>query len=93
MRAAWEEADRWFWDEYHRPGNDTWADDGRIEDYWRRYHTVMLGRIGLEAQREMLDRILASQFATGLLGAVSRRRADAEREVRGIGGIAHRRRQ
>ena len=63
MRAAWEEADRWFWDEYHRPGNDTWSDDSRIEDYWRRYHSVMLGRLGVEAQREVLDRILASQFA------------------------------
>jgi putative hydrolase of the HAD superfamily len=63
MRVAWEEADRWFWDEYHRPGNDTWSDDGRIEDYWRRYHGVMLERLGLEAGREMLDRILASQFA------------------------------
>ena len=64
MRTAWEEADRWFWDEYHRPGNDTWTDDGRIEDYWRRYHSVMLGSLGMEARREVLDRILASQFAS-----------------------------
>lgn len=64
MRAAWEESDRWFWDEYHRPGNDTWSDDGRIEDYWRRYHAVMLGQLGVEAHREMLDRILASQFSS-----------------------------
>ena len=63
MRAAWEEADRWFWDEYHRPGNDTWSDDERINEYWRRYHGVMLERLGVEAHREMLDRILASQFA------------------------------
>ena len=63
MRAAWEEADRWFWDEYHRPGNDTWSDDQRIEAYWRQYHSVMLGRLGVEARNEMLDRILASQFA------------------------------
>jgi HAD superfamily hydrolase (TIGR01549 family) len=63
LRAAWEEADRWFWDEYHRPGNDTWSDDSRIEAYWRNYHTVMLGRIGVEARGEVLDRILASQFA------------------------------
>jgi HAD superfamily hydrolase (TIGR01549 family) len=63
MRAAWEDADRWFWDEYHRPGNDTWSDDGRIEEYWRRYHSVMLERLGLQTHREMLDRILASQFA------------------------------
>jgi HAD superfamily hydrolase (TIGR01549 family) len=63
MRAAWEEADRWFWDEYHRPGNDTWSDDQRIDEYWRRYHSVMLGQLGLETHREMLDRILDSQFA------------------------------
>jgi len=30
--AFWErEGDRWFWDEYHRPGNDTWTDDARID--------------------------------------------------------------
>jgi HAD superfamily hydrolase (TIGR01549 family) len=63
MRAAWEDADRWFWDEYHRPGNDTWSDDGRIEEYWRRYHSVMLERLGMQTHGEMLDRILASQFA------------------------------
>lgn len=63
MHAAWEEADRWFWDEYHRPGNDTWTDDERIEDYWRRYHSVILGQLGLEARQAVLDRILASQFA------------------------------
>ena len=63
MRAAWEEADRWFWDEYHRPGNDTWSADDRIEAYWRRYHSVMLERLGVQAHRDMLDRVLASQFA------------------------------
>jgi putative hydrolase of the HAD superfamily len=63
MRAAWEEADRWFWDEYHRPGNDTWSDDRRIEAYWCQYPSVMLGRLGVEARNEILDRILASQFA------------------------------
>jgi putative hydrolase of the HAD superfamily len=63
LRTAWEEADRWFWDEYHQPGNETWTDDARIEEYWRRYHGVMLGRLGLEGQREMLDRVLASQFS------------------------------
>ena len=63
LRAAWDEADRWFWDEYHRPDNDTWSDDGRIEEYWRQYHGVMLERLGVARRREMLDRILASQFA------------------------------
>ena len=64
LRSAWEDSDRWFWDEYHRPDNDTWTDDGRIEEYWRRYHSILLGRIGVEAHREVLDRILASQFST-----------------------------
>ena len=64
LRAAWEESDRWFWDEYHRPDNDTWTDDGRIEDYWRRYHSILLQRVGVDARREVLDRILASQFST-----------------------------
>lgn len=63
LRAAWEEADRWFWDEYHRPDNDTWSDDSRIAEYWRGYHRLMLERLGLDAHREMLDRVLATQFA------------------------------
>jgi HAD superfamily hydrolase (TIGR01549 family) len=65
MRAVWEEGDRWFWDEYHRPGNETWSDDGRIEAYWRGYHSVILGRLGVEARDEVLDRLLASQFVAG----------------------------
>lgn len=64
MREAWEASDRWFWDEYHRPGNDTWTDDGRIDDYWRRYHGGMLERLGVDPRADVLDRILASQFAS-----------------------------
>lgn len=63
MRTAWEEADRWFWDEYHRPGNDTWTDDTRIEESWRHYHGVMLGQLGVDPHSELLDRVLASQFS------------------------------
>jgi putative hydrolase of the HAD superfamily len=63
LRGAWEQADRWFWEDYHRPGNDTWTDDGRIEEYWRSYHSIMLGRLGVEARHEVLDRILTSQWA------------------------------
>ncbi|HUF06302.1 MAG TPA: HAD-IA family hydrolase [Candidatus Binatia bacterium] len=86
MHAAWEEADRWFWDEYHRPGNDTWTDDARIDEYWRSYHSVMLGRLGVEARREVLDRILASQFASDSWEPY----ADVEsmlRAVRGMGDV------
>jgi putative hydrolase of the HAD superfamily len=62
MRAVWEQGDQWWWDEYHRPGNDTWTDDSRIDEYWRRFHGFVLGRLGVDAREEILDRLLASQF-------------------------------
>ena len=64
MRAVWEEGDRWFWDEYHRPGNDTWTDDGRIDEYWRHYHSIILRRLGVDARNEVLDRLLEGQFTS-----------------------------
>ncbi|MEP7082378.1 MAG: HAD family hydrolase, partial [Chloroflexota bacterium] len=87
LRAAWEETDRSFWDEYHRPDNDTWSDDSRIDEYWRSYHRLMLTRLGIDAHREMLDRVLASQFAANAWELYP----DVEpmlREVREIGGVA-----
>ena len=87
LRDAWEEADRVFWDEYHRPDNDTWSDDSRIDEYWRSYHRLMLTRLGIDAHREMLDRVLASQFA----GNAWELYPDVEpmlSEVRDIGGVA-----
>jgi HAD superfamily hydrolase (TIGR01549 family) len=64
MRRAWEAADRWFWDEYHRPDNDTWTDDARIEQTWRDFHGVVLRELGVgEAAAELIERILASQFS------------------------------
>lgn len=62
MQAMWDEGDRWFWDEYHRPGNDTWTDDARIDDYWRRYHSIILDRLGVEARADVLDFLQSSQF-------------------------------
>ena len=64
IHRAWEVADRWFWDEYHRPENETWGHDDRIEQTWREYHTVMLEEIGYrDRSHDFLDAILASQFA------------------------------
>lgn len=66
LHAAWEAADRWFWDEYHRPENETWSDDERINETWRRFHGVLLGELGLgEAIPELVELILAAQFAPG----------------------------
>jgi putative hydrolase of the HAD superfamily len=64
VRRAWEVADRWFWDEYHRPDNRTWGDDAEIERTWRVYHSLMLRELGFaDRAHELLDAILASQFA------------------------------
>jgi len=65
LHRAWEVADKWFWEQYHRPDNDTWSDDGRIAQAWRDYHGVMLAELGFgDRSHELLDAILASQFAT-----------------------------
>jgi putative hydrolase of the HAD superfamily len=63
MRQAWHAAEEWFWEEYHRPDNDTWGNDERIEQTWRRYHDVMLRELGVDRRRELIDRVLASQFS------------------------------
>lgn len=64
VRRAWEAADQWFWDEYHRPDNTTWGDDAQIDRTWRAYHSLMLRELGFEDRaHELLDSILASQFA------------------------------
>lgn len=63
LQAAWEAADAWFWDDYHRPDNATWTDDALIEATWRDYHTRMLRELGVPEQRQLLDLVLESQFA------------------------------
>ncbi|HEX2222463.1 MAG TPA: HAD-IA family hydrolase [Candidatus Limnocylindria bacterium] len=64
LRRAWEAADEWFWEEYHRPGNVTWTDDGLIEETWRSYHQLMFRELGIsDGDRRLLDAVLASQFA------------------------------
>jgi len=64
LHRAWEVADRWFWDDYHRPDNDTWGDDRRIDATWRTYHGLMLRELGLEdLQHRVLDTILGAQYA------------------------------
>jgi putative hydrolase of the HAD superfamily len=64
LRAAWEVADRWFWDGYHRDDNETWRSDAKIDALWREYHRLMLGSLGVSDQQgELVETILASQFA------------------------------
>jgi putative hydrolase of the HAD superfamily len=64
LHRAWEVADRWFWDDYHRPENDTWGDDDKIDVSWRQYHALMLRELGLEdLGHQLIDTILAAQYA------------------------------
>lgn len=64
LHAAWQVANRWFWEDYHRPDNRTWGDDAAIERTWRQYHALMLSELGYADRRhELLDLILASQFS------------------------------
>ena len=63
VREAWEVADRWFWDDYHRPGNDTWGDDAKIDAAWRQYHALMLGELGVQDPDRLIGTILAAQYA------------------------------
>jgi HAD superfamily hydrolase (TIGR01509 family) len=64
LHRAWEVADKWFWDDYHRPENDTWGNDQKIDAAWRRYHALMLAELGLEdLEHQLIDTILAAQYA------------------------------
>lgn len=64
LHRAWEVADRWFWDDYHRAENDTWGDDEKIDAAWRQYHSLMLRELGLEDLGHVLiDTILTAQYA------------------------------
>jgi putative hydrolase of the HAD superfamily len=64
VHQAWEVADRWFWDNYQRPENDTWGDDAKIDAAWREYHSLMLRELGVDDPgHQLIDTILAAQYA------------------------------
>lgn len=62
LQRAWEAADRWFWDEYHRPDNHTWRSDESIRATWRQYHGLMLRELGVDdPEHRIADAIIDSQ--------------------------------
>lgn len=64
LRLAWDAADAWFWEDYHRPGNTTWTSDERIDATWRSYHRLMIDRLGFpDDDQRVLESVLASQLA------------------------------
>lgn len=63
LRRAWDTADRWFWEEYHRPGNTTWSSDAAIRATWRHYHGLMLRELGVDDHdHRIADAVIASHF-------------------------------
>lgn len=61
LQRAWNIADQWFWQEYHRPDNDTWSSDERIYQTWRHYHTLMLRDLGIDdPQHRIVDTVLTA---------------------------------
>src|SRR6266487_59389 len=61
LRRAWDAADRWFLQEYHRPGNDTWISDDRIQRTWQDHHGLMLKELGVDdPDRRRADAVIAT---------------------------------
>jgi len=61
LQRAWDVADRWFWDEYHRPDNQTWLSDELIRGTWRQHHRLMLNELGVEdSGYRLTDAVVAS---------------------------------
>ena len=64
LQRAWDAADRWFWEEYHRPGNDTWTSDERIRYTWRRHQGLMLRELGVDDPNERLADAVIATYST-----------------------------
>ncbi len=65
LRRAWNVANRWFWEEYHQPGNAAWGSDDGIHTTWRQYHGLMFRELGIEDEGHRLaDTLIASQFSS-----------------------------
>ena len=63
LHRAWEIADHWFWEEYHRPNNDTWGSDERIMATWRHYHQLMLRELGVpDEDGRIVEAVAAAHF-------------------------------
>ncbi len=64
LRQAWDVADRWFWEEYHKPGNPAWVADATIRETWRNYNRMMLGELGIDdLDHRLADAMIASHFS------------------------------
>jgi len=63
LQRAWNAADAWFLEQYHRPGNDTWMADERIQRTWLRYHSLMLHELGADDPDQRLAAAAIAGYA------------------------------
>ncbi len=65
LRAAWDVADQWFWQAYHRPDNTTWSSNAAIRATWRQYHRLMLQELGIDdPEHALADLVIATHAST-----------------------------
>jgi putative hydrolase of the HAD superfamily len=63
LQRAWDAADAWFLEEYHRPGNDTWIADERIQRTWLHHHGLMLRELGVDDPGQALAGAAIAAYA------------------------------
>jgi putative hydrolase of the HAD superfamily len=63
LQRAWDAADAWFLEEYHRPDNDTWMADERIRRTWLRHHGLMLRELGIDDPEQRLAETVLAAYA------------------------------
>jgi putative hydrolase of the HAD superfamily len=63
LQRAWDAADTWFLEEYHRPGNDTWIADERIQRTWLHHHSLMLRELDVDDPGQRLAEAAIAAYA------------------------------
>jgi putative hydrolase of the HAD superfamily len=63
LQRAWDAADAWFLEEYHRPDNATWIADERIQRAWLHHHGLMLRELGIDDPEQRLAAAVIAAYA------------------------------
>jgi putative hydrolase of the HAD superfamily len=62
LQRAWDAADAWFMEQYHRPGNDTWTADERIQRTWLQHHGLMLRELAVDDPDQRLAEAVIAAY-------------------------------
>jgi HAD superfamily hydrolase (TIGR01549 family) len=63
LQRAWDVADAWFLEQYHRPGNDTWTADERIQRTWLDHHGLMLRELAIDDPEQRIAGAVIAAYA------------------------------